>query len=143
MTSSVPYDELDTRIKPLVEAVNALPGIVTLGSCAGHPDPKPGQYPEGRWYVKFQVEHNEEGWRSLEFLAWIASDLQRGNYAVILEAKSPPPYLNYPGASLSFVLEGEDVDPEETVARFLSQMHADCYVAVGEEDDDGEESHEA
>lgn len=132
-TSPVLTEELDDNIRPLVEAINAFPAVYTVGSCGGHPDPGPGQWPEGKWYVKFQVEHTEEGWRSLEFLAWVTRDLQRGDYTVVLEATAPPPYLNEPGACLAFVLSGNGADPE-LVARFLSEMHEECYIAVGEEE---------
>ena len=129
----IPSEELDANIKPLVETVNAFPGLVTVGSCGGHAQPGPGQYPAGTWYVKFDAAHSEIGWRSLEFVAWVTTDLRRGGEGVILEATSPPPYLNSPGACLAFVLSGKDVDPE-FVARFLSDMYADSYIAVGDED---------
>ena len=37
----VPYDELDENIVNLVRAVNSFPGIFTVGSCGGHPNPEP------------------------------------------------------------------------------------------------------
>jgi len=131
--NAIPYGELDSNIRSLVEALNAFPGVDTVGSCGGHASPGPGQYPEGTWYVKFDAAHSEIGWRSLEFVAWVTTDLRRGGEGVILEATSPPPYLNSPGACLAFVLSGKDVDPE-FVARFLSDMYADSYIAVGDED---------
>ena len=131
------HGELDANIRPLVEALNAFPAVDTVGSCGGHSEPRPGQYPAGSWYVKFDVAHTEEGWRSLEFVAWVTTDLRRGGEGVALEATSPPPYLNTPGACLAFVLSGKDVDPE-FVAKFLSDMYEDSYIAVGDEDENGD-----
>jgi hypothetical protein len=68
----IPFDE---RVRGLCEALNSLRGITTCSSCGGHADadPKfPGQRPEGHFYVYFDVEHGEAGWRSLTLIAYAA-----------------------------------------------------------------------
>src|SRR6266542_2816542 len=107
--------DIDASIRGLVDALNAFDGIETIGSCGGHPEPlSPGQFPEDEWFVRFRVEHSENGWHALEFLAWlINNDYVRGGHNVMLYPTASPPYLNRPGKVLSFALEGrrgEDAD---------------------------------
>lgn len=48
--------KLDQNIVELVEALNSLPHVRTIGSCGGHPEPlQTGQWPEGEWYVNLRV----------------------------------------------------------------------------------------
>lgn len=76
--------------------------------------------------VVFDVERSEAGWRSLEFLAWVAHDMGRGDYDIQVRADSAPPYLNTPGSTLKFVLEGR-CDPE-LVARLMDEWRGDSYI---------------
>jgi len=50
---SIPYDEIDKEIRPLIKAMNSVPGIATLSSCAGH-EIDNADYCEG--YVVFSVD---------------------------------------------------------------------------------------
>ena len=128
---------LDGNIRPLVDALNAFEGITTFGSCGGHKNPKPGQWPRGRWYVKFDVAQNAHGWRALEFLAWLFNeDMRRGSKQVWLYPYAPPPWLNTPGQVLCFTIEGWLDNPRE-VADFLMRMMAD-YIPPEEDDEGGE-----
>ena len=61
--------DVDERIKPLVLALNRLPGVHTLGSCGGHVDPTPFQRPAHEWYVTCQIEDAQ----SLEIIAGLPS----------------------------------------------------------------------
>ena len=63
----IDYSKIDPSIRELVRALNAFPGVTTIGSCGGHPDPGPGQWPEGSWYIKMKFDQNEDGWMALEF----------------------------------------------------------------------------
>lgn len=36
MVSVIPYEEIDVEVRRLVRLMNALPGIRSVGSCAGH-----------------------------------------------------------------------------------------------------------
>lgn len=127
---NIPYKELDKNIVKLVRALNAFDGITTIGSCGGHAQQtNPSQWPEGSWYVKFTVARDEEGWFALEFLAWLVNNsMRRGDRQVYLYPTAPPPYLNAPGEVLTFVLEGEQEDPEK-VARELDQARTKLYVS--------------
>jgi len=123
-------NDLDANIRDLVTALNAFGGIQTIGSCGGHPDPRPGQWAEGTWYVTFTVGHSESGWFALEFLAWlINNDYRRAGHHVMLYPTSPPPYLNQPGQSLRFALEGYDGEEPEALAAWVNQLRAECFVA--------------
>ncbi len=129
----IPYDEVDKNVRLLVVVLNRFPGLHTIGSCGGHSNPAPYQEPEGQWYVSLQVDHNEEGWRSLEFLAWAVGDFKRAGRLLSLEVSSPPPYMNTPGQCLSFVLRGKDFTPDDLAAP-LDEWREEDYVAV--EDDE-------
>ncbi len=133
MESSVPYDEMDANIRSLVEVINRFPGLNTIDSCGGHPDAKPYQEVEGHWRVGMEVDHTEEGWRSLEFLAWAASDFRSSGHPMTLGAFSHPPYLNTPGQCLTFTLRGGSISPE-SFAETLDSWREEDYVAV--EDDE-------
>lgn len=123
------YKELDSNIVNLVRALNAFPGVVTIGSCGGHPDPGPGQWPEGRWYVKMEFEKNEAGWIALEFLAWAINVDYASEYHAFFYPTSAPPYLNRPGKMLAFALEGRDVEPDD-LAEFLDTVREECFIGA-------------
>lgn len=60
---------LDPNIRPLVELLNTHPGVATVGSCGGHPDPTPLQQPAGRWFVSFMIASwSQDG---ADGLAWV------------------------------------------------------------------------
>ena len=130
-------DDLDRNVVHLVRILNSFPGIQTIGSCGGHPNPDPCQWSEGSFYVKFHVAWNAEGRLSLEFLAWLINDMvvrttTKGN--VLLLPVSPPPYLNDPGNCLCFVIEGSNgADPEE-LAETMDEAKTKCFV---QSEDDG------
>jgi hypothetical protein len=69
--------------------------------------------------VKFGLEKSEVGWRTLEFLAWLATDMVRAGERLEFFPTSPPPYLNTPGACLSFVVEcyPKDGDQDERFSK--------------------------
>lgn len=64
-------EDIDDNIRGLVEELNSMPGITTIGSCGGHenPDDSIGQRPFGEWFVTFHVSLRDGGWRSLDLLA--------------------------------------------------------------------------
>lgn len=133
-TWSIPYKELDENVVNLVTALNEFEGIYTVGSCGGHTNNKPYQKPEGEWMVVFQLEFNEtevstEGWFSLEFLVWFCNNnLARSGYDVNIRTFSPPPYLNNPGNSISFILEGKGVSPDFVVEE-LKSLKEECFIS--------------
>jgi hypothetical protein len=131
-----PTDEIDKNILPLVKALNEFEGVHTVGSCGGHENPSHGQWPAGTFYVKFDLDHTEHGWRALEFLAWFVNEVMANTEkgTATLMPVSPPPYLNTPGDCLSFVIEGyRELDPIK-MAILLNRMRKQCYYAVGQAD---------
>ena len=125
----IDYSEIDTSMRELVRALNAFQGVNTIGSCGGHPEPGPGQWPEGCWYVKMTFDHNEDGWMALEFLAWAINRDYSSAHKVILYPTSPPPYLNEPGKMLTFALEGRENDPDD-LAHFLNMEREHDFISA-------------
>ena len=113
---------------------NAFEGVATLGSCGGHPEPlKGGQWPEGSWYVTFKLRPDIHGWRALEFLAWLINhDYVESEPRVRLYPDSVPPYLNTPGSTLKFALEGCEGASANALASFIeSATETVLHPAVG------------
>lgn len=125
-----PNPEIDAKIRSLVDALNAFDGVATLGSCGGHPEPlKGGQWPEGSWYVTFQVRRDKHGWRALEFLAWLVNhDYVQAEPRVRLYPDSLPPYLNTPGSMLKFALEGFEGASPDALASFMEHQRKGCFI---------------
>src|SRR4051812_42719961 len=63
--SSGDPEEIDARVQPLVDALNAIDGVRTTSSCGGHPNPTVRQRPEDEFYVTFVVDMTDVGWRAL------------------------------------------------------------------------------
>jgi hypothetical protein len=125
-----PDAEIDPKIRLLVDALNAFYGVATIGSCGGHAEPlKGGQWPDGSWYVTFEVRRNTHGWRALEFLAWLVNhDYIHAEPHVRLYPDSLPPYLNKPGSMLKFALEGwQDANPD-ALATFMNRLREESYI---------------
>ena len=75
-------------------------------------------------WVKFQIEQTKLGFRTLEFLGWVATDMRNAGERLHFFPTSPPPYLNTPGKSLSFVIE---VYPKATVHQLFGAERARRY----------------
>ena len=111
----------------------ALESFPALGVTAGRVE-------GSRWFITLNAEPGEEGWRSLEFVAWAITDMKRGGFPIAIEAASPPPYLNTPGRMLYFVLSGSGDKTKDSeaagpsrIAALLNEWRSE-YVAVGEEE---------
>jgi hypothetical protein len=153
-----PYQELDPPIVGLVRAINQLPGLYTTQSCGGHEEPlTPVSAPADEWWIGIGlavVKRGEdlvpipvdEAWVSFEFLAYVVGHHRVNGADVQLRATSSPPWLNDPGKTLGFVLEGwrRDDHPFEPddLADHLIQDAVRYYVSLellawrGEGDDD-------
>jgi hypothetical protein len=124
-----PYGELDRNIIKLVRALNSFAGIQTIGSCGGHKDPQSYQQPKGSWLITLEVDHSEEGWFALEFLAWfVNNNLVRGGWRVQLTLHAFPPFINVPGEALYFALAGEGETPD-LIAQELRAAKKGFYVS--------------
>jgi hypothetical protein len=97
-----------TPIEEVEAAIKSLDGVTWTSS--GYPLLREhGEPPTDAGWVKFGLEESELGWRTLEFLAWLATDMLRAGERLHFFPTSPPPYLNTPRSCLSFVLEGGGV----------------------------------
>ncbi len=107
-------EPIDVRVVKLVEALNRLPGITTFGSCGGHPNPGPRQWPEGTCYVKFAASEAGGGLLSVQFLAWLLRDYRRQGIPWRLVGLKPPSDVATPADELVFALEGYwGTDPDQ------------------------------
>lgn len=120
-----------TPIEELAEAVRQFEAVKWASS--GEPKPlSHGEYMVP--WVKFALTKSEMGWRTLEFLAWAVSDIARAGEALLLIPTSPPPYLNTPGAVLTFVIEYRvdslvEAERIRKTAAFLRDWHAKYWPA--------------
>ncbi len=121
--------ELDPNILSLVKVLSSFKGITTVGSCGGHQAPDSCQKPSGEWIVSFKLASNDDGWRALEFLAWLVNnDSRRGGLKVDLIPFAAPPYLNTPGECLVFQLSGWGGEDPEEFAKMLSESKRQFYI---------------
>jgi hypothetical protein len=119
---SIPYDDIDPPIRPLVGFLNERLGVVTVASYGGHENPDEGQAPEGGWWVLVRVPEAPAEWDAFEFLAWVCRDWARAGKHLVLEADASPPWLNKwvtGDSTLGFVLSG-DTPPGE-LADFMRE----------------------
>lgn len=133
---SAPDDEIDPPVRNLARVLNEFPGVHTYTSCGGHADPANStQAEEGCWYVDFHVDRSDDGWASLEHLAWMAYDFmpRDGGVELLALAKSP---WNDPGQMLFFRWAGLDPDdPKATadaIAILLSVWKREAYLSAVE-----------
>lgn len=107
-------EPIDARVQKLVTALNQLPGITTFGSCGGHPNPGPRQWPAGTCYVKFTASEAGGGLVSVQFISWLLRDLRRHGIPWRIVGLRPPADRAVPPAELVFALEGYlGSDPDE------------------------------
>jgi hypothetical protein len=110
--------KVSEKIKNAIESFGGINWCSCGDPCPHEEDPKvinPG-------WVKFEIEKTERGWRILEFLAWLTTDMIRAGERIEFFPTSPPPYLNDPGKCLSFVIEihPKDGDEDERFSRVAS-----------------------
>lgn len=109
------------QVKQAIDSYNA----ISWSSCGetNIDRSNPQELPFG--WVKFAVHKSEAGWRTLEFLAWAIGDMRKAQERIEFTPTAPPPYLNEPGACLSFVIEifpkdGDHAARFAKVAEFLT-----------------------
>jgi hypothetical protein len=85
-----------------------LSGVRTFGSCGGHANPGPSQWREGTFYVKFDLNLNKPGRKTLAYLAFFFND-----YCHLPPKSLDVRLLPYAQeGTLCWVIEGQ-ADPEE------------------------------
>jgi hypothetical protein len=82
-------------------------------------------------WAKMRYQRNETGHRSLEFLAWVTTDMSRARDPISFYPTAAPPYLNEPGNVLSYVIQVYHNDLKkgqfEKMIDFINQCHDDYY----------------
>lgn len=151
-SDTTPYGEMDLPIVELCKTLNSLPGIRTVGSCGGHPEPvSHASAQPGEWWVTFRCDLGADdrptldGWLSAEYVAWAFYDLGKADKAAWMSVFSPPPWVNEPGKMLTFQLEGrhqgkESMHPDE-IAEFMERT-LDAVAASPEETDNDAGDHQ-
>ena len=66
-------------------------------SSSGYPIACERGEPIDAGWVKFGLQQSPLGWRTLEFLAWMYTDMIRAGERLKFFPTSPPPHLNTPG----------------------------------------------
>ena len=56
-------------------------------------------------WVRIRFDKDEVGYRSLEFLAWMTSDMGRAGQALTFVPTAGPPHEGEPGTELAYVLQ--------------------------------------
>jgi hypothetical protein len=99
---------------PIAEIEAAIKRFKAVAWCSsGYPIACEQGEPIDAGWVKFGLQQSPLGWRTLEFLAWVCTDLIRAGERLKFFPTSPPPYLNTPGECLSFVIECYPVDGDQ------------------------------
>lgn len=119
---------------PIVEVENAIKQFKAVEWCSsGYPiDCEGGESIDAGW-VKLGFQQSPLGWRTLEFLAWLFTDMIRAGERLKFYPTSPPPYLNTPGECLSFVLECHPLNGDQDerfgkVAEFINSCREDYWL---------------
>ena len=123
LTMKSPIAEIKAAIKRF-EAVD--------WSSSGYPISCESGEPIDAGWVKFGLHQSPLGWRTLEFLAWMCTDMIHAGERLKFFPTSPPPYLNTPGNCLSFVIEcypldGDQDDRFRKVAEFINSCRKEYW----------------
>ena len=82
-------------------------------------------------WAKMRYKRDDTGHRSLEFLAWVTTDMSRARDPISFYPTAAPPYLNEPGEVLSFVVQiyhdGMKEVQFDDMIKFIDQCHDDYY----------------
>lgn len=126
------YYHIDSAIVELCKTVNEFEGIRTIESCQGYID---GHRPNKPWMVLFEPDGliSHEAYCAIEFLAWILGRREAGaaGFEVSLKINSAAPYLNGPGRTMYFTIEGRNRHPDE-LAALIRDLRERCFVTCDE-----------
>lgn len=133
------YDHIPRPYRYLARVLNALPQVL-VSVWEGDGD--------SQWMISWAIRAAEpystvfdagphrDGWATTEWLVWFLRDYIRGGYDVDQYVTSPPPFLNEPGESMSFVAVFEKetalkrVDPDEFAVSVMSTWEQTGYASV-------------
>ena len=120
-------NEIDRKVRFLVDALNRLPGITTYASCGGHRDVKHGlnRVPLGEFYVDFVTPRDFLDDDTEEEVEDSISNIKRSikNFdgKVILEKDIFPPGKQ----ERAWEISGKDVDPDDVALRIFVNFFRD------------------
>ncbi|MET4224585.1 hypothetical protein [Oerskovia enterophila] len=105
------YEAIPAELVWPMQVLNAMPGILAFGTNYDYDDGSEWSLcwnilPAERYTSVFDAGPDPKGWAVSEWLVWLARDFERAGKAVSSRVSSPPPFLNEPGESLSFLIEG-------------------------------------
>lgn len=116
------YDKVPDELLWPAKVLNAMPGIIAT-ACNYAYDDSASEWslqwqilPAERYTSVFDAGPDPQGWAVSEWLVWLARDFQRGGAPVQARVSSPPPFLNEPGESMAFIVEGQTGTPESVSA---------------------------
>ncbi len=118
---------------PIAEVESAIKRFKAVDWCSsGYPIACEHGEPIDAGWVKFGLKQAPLGWRTLEFLAWLYTDMLRAGERLKFFPTSPPPYLNTPGECLSFVIEcyplnGDQDERFRKVAEFINSCREEYW----------------
>lgn len=118
----------------ITEIENAIKQFKAVEWCSsGYPMAcEDGESLDAGW-VKFGFQQSSLGWRTLEFLSWLFTDMIRAGERLKFYPTSPPPYLNTPGECLSFVIECYPLNGDQDerfckVAEFINSCREEYWL---------------
>ncbi|MFD4323186.1 hypothetical protein ACFWQC_01030 [Nocardioides sp. NPDC058538] len=116
------YDDVPDELLWPAKILNAMPGIIAT-ACNYTYEDRVSEWslqwqilPAERYTSVFDAGPDPQGWAVSEWLVWLARDFQRSGAPIHARVTSPPPYLNEPGESMAFIVEGETGTPESVSA---------------------------
>jgi hypothetical protein len=116
---------IEKRVRFLVEILNQLPGVKTISSCGGHKNARPGQSPQGTFFVDFNIspppfelsddgdaDENDPG---AESVSLIKNAIRSFEGKVI---------LNNPILKKYYIrLSGQNVEPDDVALAIFQRKH--------------------
>ncbi|MCL5997406.1 MAG: hypothetical protein M1546_15310 [Chloroflexi bacterium] len=94
------HSDIDASIQVVTPVLDMYPGVIPMGEIAYH-DPNGKLQP--RYTATFTVTRDNQGWLTLEFLAWAINECEP-RYGTLLPTALPP-FEYDPGSYLAFRIE--------------------------------------
>ena len=112
------YSNVPSKYLPLARILNALPQVIGWVADSKLDDDWMMSWqirPAEPYSTVFDAGPHRDGWATSEWLVWLLRDYERSGYAMHHYMASPPPFLNEPGESLSFVVTFPKYSDEKIV----------------------------
>lgn len=113
---------IDDDVVDLVQELLELKGLTVVESTGSHPD----QIAD--WFIQFKIDHTTNGWRVIEFLAWLINhDLCIPGNGLMFYPYVTAPDMSHPGKGLRFNLSGLGGMSANELAAIIRTKKADHY----------------